>query len=162
MGRLRETESESHLHGSLNYFYGTFHLVFLWLIILICLVHSPHLVYLRILLYVHMLSLSQDRFYQKGLWVKHPFSLNSREPFCTCVVREVSWLWEWEIMWSGQGPASSPNCPAQLWVTVHRGWISSCFTWGVNLLPASPLIPKLLISVRGNTLTETALPGQAP
>ena len=49
MGRLRETESESHLHGSLNYFYGTFHLVFLWLIILICLVHSSYLMYLRIL-----------------------------------------------------------------------------------------------------------------
>ena len=35
--------------GSLNYLYGVFLLGFLWPIILICLVHSPYLVYLRIL-----------------------------------------------------------------------------------------------------------------
>ena len=34
--------------GSLNYFHGAFLLGFLWPIILISLVHSPHLMYLKI------------------------------------------------------------------------------------------------------------------
>ena len=46
--------AESRPHGSLNYFYGAFPLGFLWAVILICLVHSPYLVYLRILPCVHM------------------------------------------------------------------------------------------------------------
>ena len=103
MGRLRERESHWVAPS------WQFDLLFwgissrsLWLIISICLVHSPYLVYFRILLYVHTLSLSQDRVYQKGLWVEHHFSLNSKEPFCTCVVREVSWLWEWEICGLGR------------------------------------------------------------
>ena len=41
--------AESSPRGSLNYVYVVFLLGFLWPIILICLVHSPHLVYLRIL-----------------------------------------------------------------------------------------------------------------
>ena len=46
-------------------------------------------------------SLSQDGFYQKGAWVEHLLAslppLTSKEPFCTCVVREVSWLQRWVI-----------------------------------------------------------------
>ena len=49
MGSLRGRVPESRPHGSLNHFYGTFLLVFLWAVILICLIHSPYLVYLRIL-----------------------------------------------------------------------------------------------------------------
>ena len=60
MGRLRERERvpESHPGGSLNYFYGAFLLGFLWPIILVCLVHSPYLVYLRIITCVctHLLA----------------------------------------------------------------------------------------------------------
>ena len=41
--------AESHPHGSLNYVYGVFLPGFLCPIILICLVHSLYLVYLRIL-----------------------------------------------------------------------------------------------------------------
>ena len=41
-------QRESHSCGGLNHFYGTFLPVFLWPIILICLVQSPHLVYLRV------------------------------------------------------------------------------------------------------------------
>ena len=37
----RERGAESHPHGSLNYFYGTFLPGFLWQVILICLVHCP-------------------------------------------------------------------------------------------------------------------------
>ena len=40
--------------GSLNYFGGVFLPGFLWPIVLICLVHSPYLVYLRVLLCVLM------------------------------------------------------------------------------------------------------------
>ena len=46
----RETVAELHPHSILNYFNGMLLLVFLWPIILICLVHSLYLVYLRILL----------------------------------------------------------------------------------------------------------------
>ena len=42
--RERERETESHPHGNLNYFYGSILSVFLWPIILICLVQSPYLV----------------------------------------------------------------------------------------------------------------------
>ena len=46
-GRFRKRVAES--HGSLNYFYEEFLLGFLWPIILVCLVLSPYLIYLRIL-----------------------------------------------------------------------------------------------------------------
>ena len=52
--------------------------------------------------------LSQDGFQQRGLWVVDityygvapPPFLTSREPFCTCVVREVSLISRMGIMWS--------------------------------------------------------------
>ena len=44
-----EGESWSPPSGSLNYSYGVFLPGFLWLVNLICLVHSPYLVYLKIL-----------------------------------------------------------------------------------------------------------------
>ena len=59
--------------GSLNYFCGIFLPGFLWAIVLICLVHSPYLVYLRVLLCAHA-SLSQDGSYLKGIWVEHPLT----------------------------------------------------------------------------------------
>ena len=45
---------ELHLHSSLNHLYGAFLPGFLWPIILICLVHTPCLVYLRIFPCVRM------------------------------------------------------------------------------------------------------------
>ena len=60
MGGLRERNrvAESHPRANLNYFYGTFLLGFLWPIIMICLVHSPYLIYLRIFpcVYTHPLA----------------------------------------------------------------------------------------------------------
>ena len=53
-GRLRERVTESHPCGSLNYSHGTFLLGFLWLVILICLIHSPCLISLRILPCAHV------------------------------------------------------------------------------------------------------------
>ena len=49
----KERVAESHTYGSLNYFHGVFLPEFLWSIILICLVHSPYFVYLKILTYVN-------------------------------------------------------------------------------------------------------------
>ena len=72
-GRFKQTVSESHPCSSLNYFYGIFLPGFVWPGILICLVHSPHLVYLRILPCVRA-SLSQDGSYCKGSWVDYPLT----------------------------------------------------------------------------------------
>ena len=59
MGILRDRVTESHPRGNLNSFYGTFLLGFLWPIILICLVRSSYLVYLRIFPCVCMHVLAQ-------------------------------------------------------------------------------------------------------
>ena len=57
-GRFKERVPESHPCSSLDYFYGVFLPGFVWSSILICLVHSPYLVYLRILpgVCVHLLA----------------------------------------------------------------------------------------------------------
>ena len=49
MGRLRGRVPESRPRDSWNYFYGVFLLVFVWPIIVICLVHGPYFIYLRML-----------------------------------------------------------------------------------------------------------------
>ena len=51
--------------GSSNYFYGVFLPGFLWPIILICLVHSPYLGYLRTLLCMCMHLLTKMDFTEK-------------------------------------------------------------------------------------------------
>ena len=86
-----------HLHSSLNHLYGAFLPGFLWPIILICLVHTPCLVYLRIFPCVHMprwillkRHLGRASLDMTPLWP--PRSL-----FCTCMVEEVSWLREQKI-----------------------------------------------------------------
>ena len=65
MGRFRGRFPELHHGGSLNHFYGAFLPGFLWPIILICLVHSSYLVYLRILPFVHMHLLARMDFTKK-------------------------------------------------------------------------------------------------
>ena len=57
-GELGERVAESSPHGSLNYCYAAFLLGFLWAIILVCLVQSPYLVYLRIFprMHTHLLT----------------------------------------------------------------------------------------------------------
>ena len=78
-------------------------------------------------------SLSQDGFYRRGLWIDlASFSisplLTSKEPFCACVVGEVSWLLEWEIcgllssIWAGRSLLSQLSCCSCLGVSVHREW----------------------------------------
>ena len=105
-GRLRERVPESFPFSGLSYFYGTFFPRFLWAIILTCLVHSPYLVYLRILPWV-CTHLSAKRFYQKGIWVEHAltkcrFGLQ-RAFLCTCCQGDLLTL-KIRNMWFGQGP----------------------------------------------------------
>ena len=54
-----DSERESRPHSSLNHFYGAFLPCFLWPIILICLVLSPYLLYLRIFPCVSMRLLAK-------------------------------------------------------------------------------------------------------
>ena len=69
----------------------------------------------------------------------------SKEAFCTCVVEEVSWLWEWEIcglrpsIWAGSSFPSQLCCYFRLGILVHREQISNYFTQGRGrrLPPAS-------------------------
>ena len=55
-------------------------------------------------------SFSQDGFYQKGERVEHPFDLQGTF-VCMCGWGGLLTLIT-RNMWSGQGPESSPNCPA--------------------------------------------------
>ena len=74
--------------------YGAFLSVFLWPIILICLVLRPHLVFIRNLPYVHIHLLAKMDFIVKKLrgnchqviWSDTPPFLTSNETFCAHVV----------------------------------------------------------------------------
>ena len=97
MGRLRGRAPELGPCGGLNRLDRAFLPVFLWPIILICLVHSPYWVYLRILPCVSTLLLAKmDSTKEAYGW--HHSPLTSKGSFWAGVVEEVSWLWEWE-MW---------------------------------------------------------------
>ena len=118
MGRLRERESHCVVPlCSLSDFYGVFLPSFLWPIFLICLVHSPYLVYLGILTSVHTHLLAKMESITKAYgwnitWRNSP--LTSKEHFlCMCGWRGFLTS-RTRNMWSVQGPPSSFNCPAIL------------------------------------------------
>ena len=129
-----ERVTESHPRGSLNYFNGIFLPVFIWPIILICLVHSPYLVYLRLLPHMHT-HVSQNGSYQKGIWVENPLTK-------LCYGLQGSFF---VYVWPGRsvGLENRPSffrqlpCYSCLGVSVHREWIYNCFTLGgpICLLP---------------------------
>ena len=123
-----------HLHSSLNHLYGAFLPGFLWPIILICLVHTPCLVYLRIFPCVHMprwillkRHLGRASLDMTPLWP--PRSL-----FCTCMVEEVSWLREQKI-W-GLCRVQPPLLIALLFLEFSSIGNESptAFNWGPHLL----------------------------
>ena len=90
MGRLRV--SESNLHGNLNYFYESFLLIFLWSVILTCLVQSPYLSYLGLLPCVHsnLFAKKDSTKEASGYSISsHHGPLTFKEPFC---------------LWSGRSP----------------------------------------------------------
>ena len=66
----------------------------------------------------------------------------SKEPFCSCIVRDVSWLWEWEIcdrlysIWEGLSLLPQLSCYFCLGVSVHREQLQ-LFAPAVHLSPAS-------------------------
>ena len=76
--------------------------------------------------------LSQDGFYQRGLWVEHPLtSLPFDLQGAFLHVCDLGHLLTSGIrnMWSEQGPASSlVSCYSHLRVSAYRGLISNCFT----------------------------------
>ena len=94
-------------------------------------------------------SLSQDVFCWRGLWVDlaalslTPL-LTSKEPFCACVVREVSWLWEWEIcgllssIWAGPTLLSQLSCYSHL-ISEYWSRGNQPFAPGAHVFPASPM-----------------------
>ena len=63
-------------------------------------------------------SLSQDGFYQKGIWKYHPLSLlpvwPARNIFWACVVWEVSWFQNEKRCGLGRAQPPRLNCPAIL------------------------------------------------
>ena len=109
MGRLRGRVPELGPCGGLNRLDRAFLPVFLWPIILICLVHSPYLVHHRTLpcLRTHLLAKIDPT---TSIWVEHPltslFLWPARSPFCAGMVEEVSGPGT-RNMWSGQGSAFS-------------------------------------------------------
>ena len=106
-GRLRKNTCVAPL-GQLNHLYGAFLPVFLWLIILTGLVHSPYLAYLRIIPCVHMQFLAKLDPTAKACG-------HLCITLCAHMVEEVSWVQEWEICGLGrEGPASSLSCSAIL------------------------------------------------
>ena len=138
-GRLTGRVPELCPHGNLNHLYGAFLSGFLWPIIMICLVCSPYLVYLRILVYV---CISYPRWILlKRLLGRTSLDLTPvwfpRSLFCTCVVGEV-WLREWEIcVFCRVQPPPLIAVYSYLGVSINREWISSCFTLAgpICLLP---------------------------
>ena len=129
MGGLWDRITELQSRGSLNYFYGAFLPGFLWPIILICLVLSLYLVYLRILpcRHTHLLAKMNSTKNVYGYSIPWHHSLfDLQESFLSCCVAgEVSWLPEWEIC--GLGRAHSPP----LIVPLFSSWSFSL--QGLNL-----------------------------
>ena len=108
-------------HGSLNHFFGVFVPDFLWPIILLCLVLSLYLVYLRVLPHVHV-HISQPRW---GL-AKRPMGRLSIASFLTSkeLSRLEGFLDSENYLERAQLPFLS--CCVCFGVSVHR----ECFPWG--------------------------------
>ena len=112
-----DSERELHTHGSLNHLCVAFLSGFHWPVILICLVQSPDLVYLRILpcMPTHLLDVMESTKKPYGELASFSITLflTSKGPFFAHVVRKVSWFQEREKMWSRllceQGSMSSFN-----------------------------------------------------
>ena len=126
-------------HGNLKHFYGIFLPNFLWLVILICLVHSPYLVHLRILPCVWSRWILPQRPMGRTSLDMTPLWL-PRSLFCAMCVWGGLLTLGMRNMWSVQGPASSLNCPAilvlEFWSMDNESPIA--FPWGgAHLPPAS-------------------------
>ena len=141
--RLRGRVPETRYPGSLNHLHGAFLLVFLWPIILICLVHGLYLVYLRTLPHAHMHLLAKvillERHIKRtslGLTLLWP-----TRSLSVCVVREVSWLREQEISGPSRAQPSCLNCPTililEFWSTGNDSPIALPWGGGGGHLPPS-------------------------
>ena len=110
------SERESCPRGSLNHLYGAFLPGFLWPIILLCLVLSLYLVYLRVLpcMRAYLLAKMDSSEEAYGLGDITPFSI-SKKPFCACIVGKVSLTSRtrtmWCLIWVGFSSSSSWSTP---------------------------------------------------
>ena len=125
--------TESHPPGCLIHFCGAFLLGFLWPVILICLVLSPYLVYLRILPWVPGCA-------SQGLWVD--FAWYRFWPPRNFLVGKVSWTQEWKIcgLLCDQGPTSFLDCHATDTLEFVHRWTPVAYSGvggGGHLPPAS-------------------------
>ena len=127
------SERESCPRGSLNHLYGAFLPGFLWPIILLCLVLSLYLVYLRVLpcMRAYLLAKMDSSEEAYGLGDITPFS-TSRKPFCACVVGKVSLTSRprtmWSLIWAGLTSSSSSS-----WSSCPQGTNFSCSAWGPSI-----------------------------
>ena len=116
MSRFRGRVPELHSRGILNHLYGAF-LPVPWSIILICLVHSPYLVYLRIFPCVRTHLLARMNFMGKAsLDITPP--LTSKDPLCTG--RVPVFRNEKYVVWAGPSLLPYLSCYSCLGISVHR------------------------------------------
>ena len=96
-----DSERELRPRGSLNHLYGAFLPGFLWPIILLCLVLSSYLVYLRVPLCVcvNLLAKKDSREEACEQVDITPF-LTSKAPHCACIARKISLTLRMRNMWS--------------------------------------------------------------
>ena len=134
------------------HYYGVFLPGFLEPVILICLVHSPYLGFLRILPHVLTHPLAEMgptaeatgwsiRFHCSPPGPQGAFSVHVRWP--RQGEGRSSWLWEWELR-GLRRPSLFPwlSCSSRPGVWVSREWISNCFTLRgpICLLPALSMV----------------------
>ena len=133
----RRNKREQHPQGSLNHLHGTFLPSFVCPIILICLVQSPFLVYLKILSCVQMHLLakmdSTKEAYGQLSSVNITSLLTSKELFAHVQsgrspdLQNRTYVVSCLLSW--QGPSSPLNCPAI--------FILKYLSWGHHLAPTS-------------------------
>ena len=137
------SERESRPHGSLNHFNRTFLPGFLWPIILLCLVLSLYLVYVRVLPCVCVdlsakMDSSKEAYGQVDITyyeVTLPPFLTFKEPFCACVAGKVSLtlrmrdMWSLSLIWAGLSFSSL----LLFWSICPQGMNSSCSAWGPSI-----------------------------
>ena len=120
MGRLRGRVPELYPRGSLNYFYGVYLLVFLWPIILICLVHISYIsgsFHICAGISWSRWTLLQRPMGRPSLGIT-PHDLQGA---FLCMCGQTGPL-KMSDMWSGQGPASSLNCPVTFFLEFQSTW----------------------------------------
>ena len=126
-GRVPELNPPS----SLCHLFGVFLPVFLWPIILMCLVHSSYLVYLRILpcMCTHLLAkMGSTTYGQNAHWHCSPFDLRGAF-LCTCGVGGLLTS-EMRNVWAGLGLLRQLSCYSFSWRSLQEMNLQGRFNQG--------------------------------